>query len=346
MEKNKKNTWKYIRNLCLFVFLVWLTFYVLLRDQNMGELFEIITSVKLPFVFLGIGCMAIYFFSESFNLKRTLNALGEKVSILNTLKYSLIGFFFSSITPAASGGQPMQIYYMHKDGVKVPNATLALVMNLWSFQVITISMALISVCFFYSYLDVALIVLFITGIALNSTALALIIIGIFSKKLSTGLVNIAIKLMKKLKLKHIDKKEESLKKALEKYNGSAKYVRSNKKMVIRQFIVGIVQQVSYYSVPFCIYKAFGLGGINFVKMVSLQSIVYATVSGIPSPGAVGVSEGAFVSIFKSIFSEKLINGAMLLNRGISFYLFVFICAIVVIINTFKDKKDKNENKEE
>lgn len=340
---DKKKTMKYFRNLILFLFLIFLTFYVLLRDQNMGELFEIIKSVKLPFIFLGIFCMVIYFTCESFNLRRNLNALGEKVTIFNTLKYSLIGFFFSSITPAASGGQPMQIYYMHKDGIKAANSTLALVINLWSFQIVTISMALISVCFFHSYLDLGLVILFIIGITLNSAALALLIIGIFSKKLSTGLVNIAIKFMKKVKIKHIEEKEESLKKALDKYNGSAKYIRKNRKIILNQFIIAFIQQVAYYSVPFCVFKSFGFTGVNFVKMVSLQSIVYATVSGIPSPGAVGVSEGAFVSIFKMIFTEKVINGAMLLNRGISFYLCVLICAIIVIISTFKDKREIKDN---
>lgn len=343
MEKKKK-TGKYVRNLLLFGFLVWLTFYVLLRDQNMGELFEILKGVKLPFVFLGIGCMVVYFLCESFNLKRTLRALGENITIKNTIKYSLIGFFFSSITPAATGGQPMQVYYMHKDGVKAAHSTLALVVNLWSFQITTISMALISVIFFHNYLDVGLVFLFITGILLNSIALSLLIIGIFSKKLSTGLVNITIKIMKKLKIRHLDEKEESLKAALEKYNGSAKYIRGNKKIVIRQFLITFIQEVVYYSIPFCVFKSFDLGGANYIKMVCLQSIVYATVSGIPSPGAVGISEGAFVSIYKSIFTDKLINGAMLLNRGISFYLFVFICAIVVIVNTFKDKKEQKLNK--
>ena len=47
-----------------------------------------------------------------------------------------------------------------------------------------------------------------------------------------------------------------------------------------------------------------------------------------------------MSIFKTVFSEKLINGVMLLNRGVSFYLFLFICGIIVIVNTLKSKKEK------
>lgn len=342
--KNKTNskTRKYIANFILFAFLVWLTFRVLLKDQNMGELFELIGQVKLPFIFLGIGCMAVYFLCESINTRRTLRELGEKVNILNCIRYSLIGFFFSAITPAATGGQPMQIYYMHRDGVRASNGTLTLVLNLLSYQVVTISMALISILFLHSYLDIRLALLFVLGIALNSIALTMLVIGIFSRKLSTALVELSIKILRKLKVKKLEEKEKSIRASLEKYNGSAKYIRENKKLIIRQFITAILQQVAYYSITACVYYSFGLSGEHYIKLLALEAIVHATVSGIPSPGAVGVTEGVFVSIFTPIFTEKLINGAMLLNRGIGFYLFVFICGIITCINIFKTKKEMKE----
>jgi len=341
-ESKNRKTKKYIANFCLFAFLVWVTFRVLLKDQNMGELFKLIREVKLPFILLGIGCMVVYFVCESLNTRRTLKELGEKVNIKNCIRYSLIGFFFSAITPAATGGQPMQIYYMHRDGVRASNGTLTLVLNLFSYQVVTISMALISVFFLHSYLDIRLTWLFILGITLNSIALTGLIIGIFSKKLSTALVEFAIKVLYKLKVKRLEEKEKSLRASLDKYNGSAKYIRENKKLILRQFITALIQQVAYYSITVCVFYAFGLRGEHYIKLLGLEAIVHATVSGIPSPGAVGASEGVFVSIFSSTFTDKLINGAMLLNRGIGFYLFVFICGIIVSISIFKAKKEMKQ----
>ena len=74
----------------------------------------------------------------------------------------------------------------------------------------------------------------------------------------------------------------------------------------------------------------------------MQSILFATVSGIPSPGAVGVSEGGFLAIFRHVYSENMVNSAMLLSRGINFYLFVIISSIVVMISMMKDKKQEPE----
>ena len=111
MSKNKKM----IRNFILFILLIILTFYFVLRDQNIYEMFNILKSVKKEFILIGLLCMLGYLALEAVNLGRTLKALNEKSNFLSNFKYALIGFFFSSITPAASGGQPMQIYYMHKD---------------------------------------------------------------------------------------------------------------------------------------------------------------------------------------------------------------------------------------
>jgi hypothetical protein len=73
----------------------------------------------------------------------------------------------------------------------------------------------------------------------------------------------------------------------------------------------------------------------------MQSVLYGTVSGIPSPGAVGVSEGGFLELFKSIYSKDEISSAMLLSRGVNFYLFVMISVVIVMIYSVKDKKSSN-----
>lgn len=46
--------------------------------------------------------------------------------LLRCISYSFIGFFFSGINPSATGGQPMQLYYMKKDGNKISSASVVL----------------------------------------------------------------------------------------------------------------------------------------------------------------------------------------------------------------------------
>ena len=335
--KDKK---KLFRNLAFFIALIGITFYILLKDQDLLQIVDIIKSVKIQFVLAGMLCMCVYVLCEAINISRTLKSLNEKSSLIKNIKYALIGFFFSGITPAASGGQPMQIYYMHKDKISVSNSTIALLLNLSSMQVITISFALISLIFNYEYLNGILIIFFIVGILLNLSALALLIVGIFSKKMTNGLINFAIKVMKFFKIKNIDSKKEKLEKELLKYQDNADYIKNNKGLILKLIATTFVQFIFYYGVTYCTYRALGFSQHNFFEIISMQSVLYATVSGIPSPGAVGVTEGAFIEIFKSVYPKSVMSSAVLLNRGINFYFLIIVSGVVTAVSYFRSGKSE------
>lgn len=339
MNKNKKM----IRNLLLFNILIIATFYILLKDQDISQLFNIVSNAKGQYIVIAILALIVYVLCEAINIGRTLKALGEKSIFLRNIKYALIGFFFSSITPAASGGQPMQIYYMYKDKISVANSTLALLINLTSMQIVTISLAIISVIFNPGVLRKGLIGLFILGISLNATALLLLFMAIFSKKGLNKLISWTVKIMKKMKIKNLKEKQEKLENQVKQYQESSTYIKQNKKLIFKIIITAYVQFIALYSISYWVYLSFGFSESNIFKVIALQAILYATVSGIPSPGAVGVSEGGFVLIFKKIYPEVMVSSAMILNRGINFYLLVIISGAVVILNTLKRKKvEKND----
>lgn len=337
MEKNNKIR-KIITNLIIFILLIILTFYLVLKDQDFSQMSSILKTVKKEFILLGILAMCIYVSCEAINIRRILKELEEKVSFFSAIKYTLSGFFFSAITPAASGGQPMEIYYMHKDNVSVAHSTLTLLMQLCSFQIISISFGIISAIIHFDVLKNGLIYLFILGIALNSSALALLVIAIFSKRLSEGLIKFSVKVLKFFRIRNIEEKQEKLEKELTSYQTSAIYIKEHKLLMVKTLLTTAVQLLAYYSVTYWVYLAFGLNTYNIWQILTLQAVLYATVSGIPSPGAVGVSEGGFLGIFRKAFPEATISSAMLLSRGVNFYLLIIVSVIVVIVNTFREKK--------
>ena len=331
---------KYLRNLILFMLIILLTFYIILKDQSITKIIEVLSSIDLKYILIAIICMLIYLICEAINIGRTLKVLGEKSTFYRNIKYAMIGFFFSSVTPAASGGQPMQIYYMNKDKISVANSTLSLLINLTSMQIVTISIAIISLFFNYEYMNSILIGLFVLGIFLNSTALGLLLVSVFSKRMTKGLINIAIKILEFFKIKNIEDKKNKLENELNKYQSSATYIKSNIKVIIKILITTYIQFLIYYSISYWVYRSFGIKEYNILQIISMQSVLFATVSGIPSPGAVGVSEGGFLEIFRNVYSESILHEAMLLNRGVNFYLFVIISSVIVMLYTVRDKVEK------
>ena len=326
------STAKLIRNFIFFVALIFFTLWVILKDQSITEIVGVFDNVKIQYIFIGIICMCIYIFLEGFNIRRTLKVLNEKITIKQAVKYSLIGYFFSSITPAASGGQPMQIYYMHKDKISVANSTLALLINLTSMQISTIFIAIISLIFNYKFMNRVLIILFVVGVSLNSIALMLLLIGVFSKRLSRWLIMVAIKILKIFRIKNIKEKKYKLVVELKSYQKSAKYIRSHRKLILKIIGTTVIQFLIYYSVAYWTYRSLGFSGQNIWEITSMQSVLFATVSSIPLPGSVGVSEGAFIEVFRNIYPSMMIKSATLLHRAINFYMFVLISGIVVVVN--------------
>ncbi len=221
MDRIKRN----IRNLFVFLLLIVLTFYIILKDQDMSQILTILASSKKQFILVAIICMCIFITCEAINIGRTLKALNEKSTFFKNVKYALIGFFFSSITPAASGGQPMQVYYMHKDNISVANSTLALLINLSCVQIVTISLALFSLFFNYQYLNKALRWLFIIGVGLNLTALVLLLVSLFSKRMTEGIINITIKILKFFRVKDVESKKIRFEEELTKYQDISTYIK-------------------------------------------------------------------------------------------------------------------------
>ena len=300
-----------------------------------------------------------------------LRHLGENSTFFKNLKYSLIGFFFSAITPAASGGQPMQVYYMHKDGISIGSSTFTLLINITCVLFVTITLSLVNLFFNYQYMDPGLIAFFVFGTFINACAIVLFLVAIFSEKTLDKLMNFVKKLLQKHTARRIkriekltllnrellisrvnEKYEKRINKIDEqtgKYKENAKLIKQNKKIVLKTLLLYYIQYILYYLISYWAYKAIGLKDHTWFEVTSLQSIVYATVSGIPSPGAVGVSEAAYMGLFKNVIPTHLVNSVMLLVRVMNFYLFVLISGIVVLftmIKTSKKEEDKIEGKKE
>ena len=338
MKIRKKATLKMIRNLVFFIGLIIFTFWYIFKDQDLNELLNILKSVDLKYIFIAILLMFSSHMVESYNIKSLLTSLGEKkVSILNTFKYTAIGTFFSAITPAASGGQPVEIYYMSKDNIKVSNGTLALLIEVCGYQASIVLYAIICGILNNKLLSGGVIWLYFLGILFNGAVLIFMSFSIFSNTLSEKCLNFIIKILSIIKVKNLDIKKKKMKEGLNQYKNSTKYIKSHKIEFIKSTLRVLVQIFLFHSIPFFIYRSFGLNSLSFLELFSMQAVLFNTVASIPLPGSIGVSETLFLKIYRFAFKEKMISGAMLLSRFSSFYFYIFIFSIIFFVNATKTK---------
>lgn len=334
---------KMAKNLIFFIALIFFTFWFVFRKQDLKVLLHIFKKVNFIYVLIALFVMFCVHLIESINIKKILMSLGEnKISLLRAFKYTGIGAFFSAITPASSGGQPIEIYYMSKDHIKVANGTVALLIELCGFHISTLSLSLICVSLNSYLLNDGLIWFYIVGLILNGSVLVLMLLSTFSQNVARNLLGSVIKMLTSIKVKNIDDKKKKIEKLLEQYIESTQYIKTHKLEFTKAILRAFAQVFLFHSIPFFIYKSFGLNELSFFQIFSIQAVLYTTVSSIPLPGSIGISETLFFRFYKYAFNIHIIGNAMILCRFCSFYFYVIVFAIIVIINSIKNKNIEGE----
>ena len=122
MKKNKKIIFNTVFLLLVFV----LTIYGVFHGEDLGDVMEVIENADKCWLLPGIALVAFFIWGESVIIWYMMRSYGIHLKKTSCFLFSSVGFFFSCIPPSASGGQPMQIYYMKKEKVSIPVATVIL----------------------------------------------------------------------------------------------------------------------------------------------------------------------------------------------------------------------------
>ena len=330
---------KFIRNAFIFAFLIILTYYFIFKKIDRKGIQEAIKHTNLWFILIAVILASGNILFEAINHYRTLKYLGEDITPKNALKYAIVGFFFSAITPAASGGQPVQIIYMHKDNIKYTNATISILLQSFAYLTMMSTLGLAGYIVNYRYISNLDFIeyFFFIGMIVNLAIISVTLLAMFSKNAAQKLINFIYKIFKLINEDKANSFKEKIEIQLKEYHESAKVVAKNKGLMLKTFLTSAFQLISYHSVAFFVYLALGIEHLSYIKITSLQSFLYLSVSVLPLPGTVGVNETGFSLLYNPIIAKNYVDSAMLLSRGISFYLFVIITAFILLYLTFRKK---------
>ena len=87
-----------------------------------------------------VGCMLLYYLCDALKYRLITRAFGCAQPLGDSIDVSMIGFFYSAVTPAAAGGQPFQVLHMHRRGIPTGTATsvICTVYSLWNIALVTL----------------------------------------------------------------------------------------------------------------------------------------------------------------------------------------------------------------
>jgi len=326
----------------IFGMLLFLLFYIVKKEgiENIQLILKTIDYKPLSVV---IFIMILYWFLEGLILYIYSKKYDGRVSLRQSIKTAMIGFFFSSITPFSSGGQPVQVYYMVKRGMRISDATSVLLSRFISYQISLSVLSLLLLKFQFSFFENGIqgfkILLFV-GFSINvAVAIGLLIIVVstpLSRSVSKGIILFLAKIkIIKNPTKYIEKANEEIIKLGDNINE----VKKDKKLIIIVLSLTIIQFLVFFSVPYFIFLSFGMRGESIFSFIAAQAFVNLISAFIPLPGGSGGAEISFIKFFTLLFTGEGIGFAMLIWRLVTFY-FTLIVSAFFLSNVFSKNEEK------
>lgn len=323
-------------NIAFLLLLLALTMWLIFRDQDLGPIIETLRSVPAGYIVTGLALVVLYVCGESVIIKYLLHAVNVRAPLINCIRYSFVGFFFSCITPSATGGQPAQIYYMKKQNIGIPTATIILMLVTIEYKFVLVFIGLALALFgqplvqtltleaqFYLYL----------GLGLNVFCVVFMSFLVFMPDTARFLITKGFLLLQKLHImKNKNNRMERLQTSMDHYKQASVFLKANKLVILNTTIITFVQRILLFLVTYVVYRSFRLNSLSAVTVTLLQAAISVSVDMLPLPGGMGISERLFLQIFSPIFgSTALTLSGMLVSRGISYYMLIVISGIVTCI---------------
>lgn len=325
---NRKN----IISAIIFILLAALTFSAIFKGNDMTAVFAAMSTLHPVYLWAAIATAFFFVSAEGFMICYLLRSLNYKTSAAACVKYSFVGFFFSGITPSATGGQPMQLYYMQKEGHKVSDSTVVLMTVAVIYKFVLVVMGLGILVFFYQPLADHLkgyLYLYYLGLFLNTALVVVLLFIMISPRCFKGIVVGGENLLKKFHiLKKSKRRTEKLIEMADQYHEAVLFFLRNKSKIVAVIIFTVIQRCSVFFLTWLIYQGLELDGSSAFTVMSIQASVYIAVDMLPLPGAQGITEMMYKTAYSQVFPGACLTASMCITRGLNFYMVLIVSALV------------------
>lgn len=356
-KKKKSGKRKYIFSISIVLVLTVVSLFLSLYNAGTGDALgdrlssganQIIGAIKgcnVGYTFLMFGMVLLGYLLDGLIILVFCRLYTRRYAFHQGFANSMIGAFYSAVTPGASGGQAMQVYTMKQQGIEVSNAASIMVMWFILYQTTLVGVDVLAVIFEWDIIldiktltlsglhignwdgSLPLIPLIIFGFALNVVVILALLLMSYSHKIHNFIMHYGIGILAKIKIiKNPDRTRENLRVQVENFRIELKRLQSNIPVTVLIIILFFLLIMIRNSIPYfagLALDAYGAeSGFQFDKLIEAcyRSAFHQMVTGtIPLPGGAGVSELFFNSVFDGYFLEtaKVVGNNILIVRSSS-----------------------------
>lgn len=326
MKKFKRN------GIIIFVITLVLIWFIL--KDNFNESIKLLMTSKLSWIFVSLIVFFIYVVLESLVTKILVNQYKKDYTLKKCIHLTLMTKFFNGITPFATGGQPLQVYELKKEGVKITDGTVIMVEHFVIFQTSVVILAflaiIINTIFGIVQCEPFLNSLAILGFGVNILLLLVVYFISISPNISKKILKSIVSFLYKIKIiKNKNASLEKCDKACDEYYQGYTHLSQNKKLVWRLILIEIISLVVWFTTPVFIFKSLGyMGNVSVLICIMISIYIFFVGSYIPIPGGSGGMEYAFVGYFTFYITSSYLTLALILWRFVNYYLPMIVGGII------------------
>ena len=266
----------------------------------------------------------------------------------SSLKVALLGRFYDNVTPFAVGGQPMQIYYLHKKGFSggVSSAVVLIKYFAHMFSYTLISLLLMACCTFVltdieSTWRTIITVGAWVGLVVNMFLPIMIVTFAIVPKFARGLASLVVGLGAKIKI--VKDKEATMAKAekvVSDFRAGFRIMSKKPFNLIALLFFCLTEVFLSFSFPYFVFKAYSAlpaeGGFSlFITIVALNVYCTQAVAIIPTPGNSGAIEGVLAKAYLAIAVTASLSWALFTWRFAVYYIYIIIGMGLVIFELIR-----------
>ncbi|MDO4772496.1 MAG: lysylphosphatidylglycerol synthase transmembrane domain-containing protein [Bacillota bacterium] len=326
---------KKVLNFIFVLFCFILTIRYVLHGEDLASIALYMKNANSWYWVAGVLFVLIFILSESAILFYLLSTLRSKTKFSHCCLYSFVGFFFSCITPSASGGQPVQAVFMRKDDIAIHVSTVVLLIVTISYKTVLILYGLLILIFqpatVMYYLD-GVMHWFYLGLGLNIAVVGFMILLAVKPKIVEAIVMALFCLMVRIsgskKLEHYRRRIAG---AMENYVEKSEFLTTHKLLMFKIFVITFFQRTLLFAITYMVCISFGKNNLNFLNVTFLQGAISVAVDMLPLPGGMGISEYLFLLVFQPAYGKNFAVPIMIVSRGISYYTQLIISAIMSFV---------------
>ena len=225
------------------------TLYFLLRGSEIKVVFSKIGEANIYLLMLGALFVLGYVCMESVIIRYILYNLKHEISLFKCILVSNVGFFFCGITPSATGGQPMQVFYLAKYGVDPLMGTLVIAVVTICYKLTLVLLTMIFLVIRPAAMFQAIgnaPILFCVGVVIILSLIVFLALCVYKTSIAFFIISKVITFGGRIKL--IKNPDRTLSKAIHSIRGyekASKFVKKHPGMIVGALGLTFVQRLRH-----------------------------------------------------------------------------------------------------